>query len=74
MAHSKICSLCPGEVERQEAAMVKALKIKRFSIYPVLDLKVLIPIGVACATVSVSNMSHTYLFVILGTERKEGEM
>lgn len=54
--------------------MVKALKIKRPSIYPVLDLKVLISIEVACATVSVPRMSYTNLFVILGTERKGGEM
>lgn len=54
--------------------MIKALQIKRSSIYSVLDLKVLIPIGVACATVSVSRMSCTYLSIILGTERKEGEM
>lgn len=54
--------------------MVKALKIKRPSIYPVLDLKVLISIEVACATVSVPRMSCTNLFVILGTERKGGEM
>lgn len=74
MAHSKTCSLCPDEAERQEAAMEKALKIKRSSIYPVLDLKALIPIGVACVTVSVPRMSCTNLFVILETERKGGEM
>lgn len=71
---SETCSLCPDEVEREEAAVVKALKIKRSSVYSVLDFKVLIPIGVACATVSASRMSSTYLFVILRTERKEGEM
>lgn len=39
--------------------MVKTLKIKRSSIYSVLGLKVLIPIGAACATISVSRMSCT---------------
>lgn len=56
------------------AAMIKALKIKRSSIYFMLDFKVLIQIRAVCPSVSVSRIGCTYPSPILEMERREREM